>query len=180
MNRHGAISENQWQWLRELSFLAPTYILLSTPSVLTKCLLLEGYVYSREHQQSFLLEVGDTAQIPSKHLPLFLQYKPCGVWALYEPGKRYSVLRDLLVTKTDKKWLRMKKWCEFFLHGEPGGRRGHMAPGWGWKPHSRVSLHYPVSRKLPSLRGQASHCTTPQLSRFGVWEAVVVVSEEQP
>jgi len=39
----------------------------------------------------------------------YLQYKPCGVWALYEPGKRYSVLRDILVSETGKKWLEKKK-----------------------------------------------------------------------
>lgn len=65
--------------------------------------------FCRQNQQSFLLEVGGTYQIPSKHLPLLSQYKPFGVWALYEPVKRYPVLRDLLVSKTDKKWPGMKK-----------------------------------------------------------------------
>lgn len=39
-----------------------------------------------------------------------------------------------------------------------------MPPGWGQKLHLRVSFHYPVSRKLPLLAGQASHCTIPELS----------------
>lgn len=130
--------------------------------------------FCRQHKQCFSLEAGDTAQIPSKHLPLLFAARVLLGLVLYEPGKAYSVLRDLLVSKTDKKWLE-KKWREFLLHGEPGSKRGNTAPGWGWKPHSRVSLRYPVSRKLPPLRG---HPTAQQIRhlggrRRGIWRAVM-------
>lgn len=176
MNRHGAISENQWQWLRELSSLAPTYILLPTPSVLTKCLLLEGYVYR--------LSADSTGQISRWRQAILLKFLAstflcfCSTNSVGS-GHGMSLARDMLTSDIFWSLGQTKShqgWSEFCLLVETSSRRGHMAPGWGQKPHLRVSFHYPVSRKLPPQRGQASHCTIPQLSQF---RRVAVVSEMQ-